>query len=442
MRKIENLIDKDETNNIKYNVKLFPVYYMFAADYLFFYAIEYVFLAQVKGFSGSQILLLDAMIPLFCLLLDIPLTLFVEKHGKRKSLVVGNICMCICLILMMISTNLAEVIIAFLFNAIGFCFKGLTETNILAESINMKNSKGKSLFAFAYSSGYKNYMILDGITSFFIGLTFAINGYVPIIISLMFIVIATFLSSCFKITEREEKERLAYKNRPKKSFIKEYKKEVTNLKGAFLKFVKSRRLRALMLFIFLFSGLLYSSYSVRETLLVDYYNIDASTFGLIIAGLTIVGGLSEILQEKIQKIFKNRTFTFISMIFILGYLAIYGITLTDWDPNIKIALTLFLFALHYCSDSLYKCFQNTYQKNFTTNRIRVKISSVFEIIRFLSEFSLALLFSVLVEEFEITQVFLYIGAASLVIFILALLYMRKRFGLRPEQYDKSEIFTK
>ena len=88
MKKINQYVDHISDTKIKKNIKLFPIYYMFACDYLFFYAIEYVFLAQVKNFSGSQILLLDSLIPLFCILLNIPLTLFVEEIGKKKSLVI------------------------------------------------------------------------------------------------------------------------------------------------------------------------------------------------------------------------------------------------------------------------------------------------------------------------------------------------------------------
>ena len=176
MKKLENYLNENVDNKFKSNIKLFPIYYMFASDFLFFYAIEFVFLVQVKGFSCAQVLLLDSLIPLFCILLDIPLTLIVERIGKKRSLIIGNLSMCICLILLIFSKSFFGVIIAFLFNSIGFCFKGLTETNLLAESINMKNKTGKSLFAFAYSLGLKNYMILDGITSFFIGLTYNLTN--------------------------------------------------------------------------------------------------------------------------------------------------------------------------------------------------------------------------------------------------------------------------
>lgn len=46
MKKMEKYIEKLDDKNVKYNVKLFPIYYMFANDFLFFYAIEFFFITN------------------------------------------------------------------------------------------------------------------------------------------------------------------------------------------------------------------------------------------------------------------------------------------------------------------------------------------------------------------------------------------------------------
>ena len=434
MKNNERIVSSSDVLNKSFNVKLFPIYYMFSCDFLFFYAIEFVFLQQTKNYTSSQILFFDALIPLFSLLLNIPLTLFVVKNGKKKSLVIGNTCMCICLILIIFSNSIYLTIIAFLFNAIGFCFKGLTETNILADSINMKNKNEKKLFSLAYSLGLKNYLILDGITSFFIGVTYQINEYLPIVISLMFTVISTFISACFKTKEKKNDESI--------KFFVEYKKQFVNLIDSFKKLFKSKRIKALLIFIFLFSGFLYGSYSVRETLLTEYYEVNSTNFGIIIASLTILGGVSELLQDKIQKIFKNRTLTFISLLYVITFILVYIISLIDTPIELKLIFTIVLFAIQYAIDSLYKCFENIYQKNFTTQQIRVKISSIIEIIRNFSSFFIAFMFSIVVGNFEIDKSILYIGIVFFILFIFALIYMKPRFGLKREEYDKSDIFIK
>lgn len=126
----------------------------------------------------------------------------------------------------------------------------------------------------------------------------------------------------------------------------------------------------------------------------------------------------------------------------MTYIFTYIISTLNVDINIKLGLTFCLFSIQYSIDTLYIGFENTYQKNFTTNKIRVKISSVIEIIKNLSNFLIAFIFSFLVGNFDIDKNFLYIAIVFTIIFIFVLLYLKPRFGLRKEQYDKSEIFSK
>ena len=48
------------------NIKLFPIYKLFAYDLMFFYAIQMLFLHNIKGISISQILLLSSFYSAFC----------------------------------------------------------------------------------------------------------------------------------------------------------------------------------------------------------------------------------------------------------------------------------------------------------------------------------------------------------------------------------------
>ena len=84
-----------EIQEKKLNARLYPIYKMISWDLLFYYSIIYLFLAQVKEFSASQILLGEAFFTVSCLILQIPIGLFVDKFGKKNSLVLANLCMCI-----------------------------------------------------------------------------------------------------------------------------------------------------------------------------------------------------------------------------------------------------------------------------------------------------------------------------------------------------------
>jgi len=55
----------------KNNLKLFPIYKMLSWDFLFYYAIAFLFLTIEKGFSASEILFATAFFPLFRVLFQI-----------------------------------------------------------------------------------------------------------------------------------------------------------------------------------------------------------------------------------------------------------------------------------------------------------------------------------------------------------------------------------
>ena len=73
------------------NIRLFPIYKAISWDLLFYYAIIFLFLTQAKGFDAADVLLAEAIYPIFKFIFLMPLTILIEKIGKRKSLIFANI---------------------------------------------------------------------------------------------------------------------------------------------------------------------------------------------------------------------------------------------------------------------------------------------------------------------------------------------------------------
>ena len=96
---------RKEIQDKKLNARLYPIYKMISWDLLFYYSIIYLFLVQAKRFSPSQVLLADAFYTASCLILQIPLGLLVDKIGKKNSLVLANICLCIYTFVLLIIKN-------------------------------------------------------------------------------------------------------------------------------------------------------------------------------------------------------------------------------------------------------------------------------------------------------------------------------------------------
>ncbi len=408
-----------------HNTKLYPIYKMFGTDLLFFYAIIFIFYTQIKGFDASQILLLDALSPLFTILFNFPSTYIVEKCGLKKSLILGNLLLCIFLVVLIFSPNILFVSIGLLFHSFSFTLKRLTESNILAETTNIESEEGKYMFSIIESVGTRNYELLDGITSFFTGITFMINPYFPILITLLFQVVATILSTSFKgISDMD-----ANIKQPKQSLMAD-----------FSQIIKSKRIQAMLLFILLFEGTLYSTFALRETMLVDSLHIPTQMFSIIIAVVTIIGGIMTIFQAQVHKIFRNKSLTFLSIVYVASMIAAGFIALSNLSYIAKVVLILILFTIEYSIRDIYLILIISYSKNFTSKDIRVKVTSVFEAAKNISSFLIALIASLMLKVWSIEYTFLYMGFALLLLLFATLIWMKKHFGLKPEEYDKKDIF--
>ena len=125
------------------NMKVYPIYKMLSWDLLFYYSINFIFLTQIKGFSASAVLLSEAFYPIFKVATQLPLTVLVEKIGKRNSLILANSINVLSVLSYIIASNLAFVFIGQFFSAVAFNIKGIVETNLLYDSLPNDGKRGQ-----------------------------------------------------------------------------------------------------------------------------------------------------------------------------------------------------------------------------------------------------------------------------------------------------------
>ena len=169
------------TKNRKYNQNLYKIYKMISWDLLFYYAISFLFLTQEKGLSTSQIIFADAFYPLFKLIFQLPCTMLIEKLGKRKSLIIANLSLVTYVLIVMGLSTKYGYIVANIFCAFGFIIKGITESNLLYDSIGNVENK-RTIFSKIDSMGSSLYYVFDAITSAISGFLFVVNPYIPMTI--------------------------------------------------------------------------------------------------------------------------------------------------------------------------------------------------------------------------------------------------------------------
>lgn len=410
------------------NAKIYPIYKMFSWDLLFFYSIEFLFYTITKKVTASEILIINGFYLLFRNLMQIPAVTITDFLGKRKSIILGNVMLIVYILILILFPGMISIIIADLIFALGYDIKTIAESNLLYDSVSTKGGEG--LYSKLDAKGGSWYYLLDGITSLVAGYLFVYNNYLPMIICLGFIIISTILSFKFKdVYEVQNKKQVSMFN-----VIKDYKQD---LKTSFKFILKSKRMKAFILF----QIVIYSTIEIIETYQSDLLisiGVQEQQFSMIIAILTFIGGISLSLKRPIEKKFKNRTLTLISLTYI-GACIIIGIFANTCKSNLLIPMVLILYAIQKMDTSIWYILEAKYLKNFTKEDMRNKITFTYEFIGGIAASIFSVLGGLLLELINVQNAFLIIGLISFAAMILTLDYMRTRFGLKPEEYTKEDI---
>lgn len=255
------------------------------------------------------------------------------------------------------------------------------------------------------------------------------NNYLPMYICLGFIIISTILSFGFKDIYEVKIEKKGVVNT-----LKEYNQD---LKDSFKFILKSGRMKAFILFQIVFYSAIRIIDTYRGDLLVNL-GVPEEQFSMIFAILTLLGGLSIYLKKNIEKTFKNRTLTFISLAYMIACVII-GVIASIWSNNAIIPLVLILLTIQKISTAIWYILEYKYLKNFTTEDMRNKITFAYEFIGGIVVSFFTFLGGLLLNVVNIQNAFLIVGLICFVATILVLKYMKPRFGLRPKQYKKEDL---
>ena len=425
---------RNELNKIrKKNAKLYPIYKMFSWDLLFFYSIEFLFYTITKKVTASEVLVINGIYLLCRIIMQIPAVAITDFLGKRKSIILGNIMLIIYMLVLMIVPGAIGIVLANLIFSLGYNIKTIAESNLLYDSVATRGGEG--LYSKLDAKGGSLYYILDGVASLTAGYLFVINNYLPMFICLGFIIISTILSFNFEdIYEVKQEKNNSNGLIP---ILKEYKQD---LKTSFRFILKSKRMKAFILFQIVFSSLISIIDTYNGDLLTDI-GIPEEQYSMIFAILILIGGISLSLKKPIEKKFKNRTLAFISLMYIGTCIAIGAIS-TMYTDSFIIPIILVMYAIQHVSTSIWYILESKYLKNFTNEDMRNKITFTYEFIGGIAASIFSILGGLLLEVVSIQNAFLLVGLIALASMVVTLDYMRTRFGLKPEEYKKEDIELK
>lgn len=410
----------------KINVNLYTRYKMFSWDLLFYYAIIFLFFTQTKGINAADVLLAESFYPIFKIIFLIPATLLIDSLGKRKSLIIGNSFLFLAILVYIIGLNFTFIVVGELLSAIGFIIKGICESNMIYDSLE-KDEKRGSKFAKIEGKGTSYYYYIDAISSVIAGFLFAINGYLPMALCLICTIISIYLSTQFK--EIDEKHK-----------IDKYKvyKQCKDLFNSFKLFEKSPRLKNLLIFGALISAIILSLTMLRSGIMQDI-GIPSEYFGIIFAILGLISGIAAKNENKFHKKFRNKTLASIAIPLVFSCVLIGIFCSANLGYEFNVAVVLIMFLIQYIARRPFYPLIKQYLNNFTTASLRTKISSSFNLLENILRFLITFLASSLLRITNTANTFTILGCILTIIVVLMLDNMRKKVGLRPEQYAKRDI---
>ncbi len=415
----------------KYNAKLHPIYKMFSWDLLFYYAIIYLFLTLEKGLSASEVLFIDAICQITKLVFQLPCVGIIDLLKNKKGLVLANILCAISILLLILSKDLTAIIISNIIFAISYNLRQLCESSILYDTIPEHKSKNK-VFTKIDGIGQSKYYYLDAFSAVIAGFLFIVNNYFPLILCFICCCISTCIACKFKETKKEDNNEL---DKHYTLSIRDYMKELKQI----YKFIfQSKRLKCLLLYSGLFTGVLMLFINLRSIVLTEV-NLETQYFGIALAIIQVISAISSKQTNLIQSKLRNKTLTTIAAANVFPLILI-GLSFACKFPfGVSITLIAIWLILYSITKGPFYTLMKRYLQSFSTPEVTTKIYGLQTILNSIFATIFSLFSALLLKYISVASALIIIGSLLSTVFLILLDYMKSYVGLKPEEYEKSEI---
>jgi len=188
----ENLCNPSQKiQQVKVFEKIYPVYFGFSADLLFWVAIDSLFLTIVKGFSASQIVFITDFALIVSIILNIPIRMIVSKIGNIASVRIGSLLVMIASVILTFSSMYPMFLLGMTLKYVGVTFY---EIHSVILKNNLKSVDRSDDFSKIQTRGYTYYSSFTAVIAFVATPMFNLNNYLPMYCCVGCTVIAFVLS--------------------------------------------------------------------------------------------------------------------------------------------------------------------------------------------------------------------------------------------------------
>lgn len=159
-------------------MKVYPWYYAFEGDLLFYIAIDTLFLTVVKNFSSAQVVSLASVSTFACILLQFPILGIIRKIGNTASVRIGALFLLLSAIFITIGPNYWLVVLGRIFHDVAGIFRS---ASVVALENCLDEAENRQEFVKIRTQGNTLYATITMLISFVASLMFNCHPYLPMV---------------------------------------------------------------------------------------------------------------------------------------------------------------------------------------------------------------------------------------------------------------------
>lgn len=422
------------------NVKLSPLMLALTWDVIFVWVITNLFLTTQKGFSNSQVVLLDSVLMLAGCVMCVPITKLFQNIKPVTATRIGLCGYVVWLFLYMVGNSFPIFICAQFFLAFGYCVLGVKSNMILTQSLSViKRDKD---YQRVYGKGMSLFYLLEFFGS--MGIIYVYNWqpnmvFVISIFVVLFCILYTFL---FKEPSKFMQSNVVMDSKvDEQSFNKK--------PDSFGKILTSTFFIFLLVYAFFFRGILSvsgQSLKIYLNFLVNENTIPLWSYGYIYAVSRLVISLTSKLQFRFNLKWGVRSLIILNIALIASFV-VTGLTYILLPGSYVGVVVIILFSYLMCCIRMpNQIFLNNYLQVCTKPKNIERALSIKIMVEYLGFAIISFVYSMLLgvynDNLGLTNL-TYIGIFAIPLIISLIFFIRalikkyaQRYTIIKDEYTK------
>ena len=335
--RFSSTVDKSVLKKINVFKTVYPFFFGFSADLLFWVAIDTLFLSIVKGIDAARIVFLTDFSLIASIVFYFPVSFIIKKLGNTVSVKVGVVMSVLAASLLTFAKSYYLLLLGMTFKQVGLWFY---EMNSIILKNNLEYTNCCDEFAKYQTKGYTVYSVFTAVIAFIASPMFNIYRYLPMLCCIACTLISFGLSFFIK----------DYSGKDGKS--EEHNEKIHINYKKFLIFI--------LVYGFTFS--IFASAQSEGKLFVqdEFFKCFSEKnvvflIGLMISISRIVRIIADVISYRLYIRFKEKIFPILSSIFLFSMLTV---TFSSFIPqkNVRVAMMIFGYVILLFLRDPYKVF--------------------------------------------------------------------------------------